>query len=383
MRVLRILLIGNYPPDRQESMLRYTALLETELKARGHMVEVLQPEDVLAKAVGKGGLRKWMAWADKFFVFPPRLKRVLRGFDIVHICDHSNSIYAKHVQAKPNVVTCHDVMAIRSALGELPEWRVSSTGRRLQQLILAGLKRAQYVVCVSAESEKDLLRVTGRPASGSEVIDNAMVYPYTPMPREQALARLAALGFDAHEPFFLHVGADSWYKNRLGLLQIFDGLRERLGAGAPRLLVVGPPLGDELDAYVRDHGLEGRVARLSGLANEDLRAVYSLAEALLFPSFYEGFGWPILEAQACGCPVFTSNRAPMTDLGADAAVYFDPADAAGAAEIVAQNLPRADEMRSAGLANVGRFGLQKMIDRYLVMYDRVISQHAARDVETR
>jgi glycosyltransferase involved in cell wall biosynthesis len=106
--------------------------------------------------------------------------------------------------------------------------------------------------------------------------------------------------------------------------------------------------------------------------NEDLRALYSLAELVLFPSWAEGFGWPILEAQACGCRVVTTGRPPMTEVGGQAAAYLDPADVADAAEAVRRVLGETDADRNArvraGLANARRFSTDKMIDKYLHIY---------------
>ena len=119
------------------------------------------------------------------------------------------------------------------------------------------------------------------------------------------------------------------------LLHLFAKLRVLIAdAGqppVPRLLFVGGALDAEMLAFIRDAGLEGQVAHLSDVSNEDLRAAYSLSAGLLFPSLQEGFGWPVLEAQSCGCPVFATGRKPMTELGGDAAVYFDPADVDAAA----------------------------------------------------
>src|ERR1700722_12205110 len=119
---MRILLIGNYPPDRQESMLRFAELMQRELTARGHFVTLLQPRPIL------GGSGKWLGYADKFLLFPFTLNRIKKKYDVVHICDHSNSIYAKYLTGLPNIATCHDVLAIKSALGEVPQNMVSSTG---------------------------------------------------------------------------------------------------------------------------------------------------------------------------------------------------------------------------------------------------------------
>ena len=360
---MRILLIGNYAPDRQESMLRYAALLERELLARGHSVQLLQPKQVV------GGGSKWLGYVDKFLLFPHILKRTLKNFDLVHICDHSNAMYTRHLGSTPNVVTCHDVLAIKSALGEVPQNVVSSTGKRLQQMILNGLKAAQYIVCDSEASRADMLRVTGRPAQTSEVVYLSLSYPYQPTPHEEALARLDQLGFDARTPFFVHVGAAAWYKNRLGLLEIFHHLQSSCPS---RLLLIGGAIEPELQAFIDQHNLESRVIRLSGVSNQDLQAAYSLAEALIYPSLQEGFGWPVIEAQSCGCPVFATGRQPMTELGGDAAIYFDPADTAGAAAIIASALPRRDQIRSAGFENLHRFTVEQMIDRYLAVYERVL-----------
>jgi glycosyltransferase involved in cell wall biosynthesis len=365
---MRILLIGNYAPDRQESMLRYAALLEHELRARGHTVHLLQPKAVL------GGRSKWFGYIDKFVLFPSALRKALTGIDVVHICDHSNAMYTRHLRSTPNVVTCHDVLAIASALGEVPHNPVSATGRALQGMILKGLKAAQYVVCVSSITRAEMLRVTGRPAETSSVVLSGLSYPYSPMPREEALARMDALGYDARKPFFLHVGGAAWYKNRLGLLRLFNQLRKQPGLRAARLLMVGGAFDYELQHYLYRQGYEWDVTRLSNLPNEDLRAAYSLAEAFLFPSLQEGFGWPVLEAQACGCPVFATNRAPMTEVGGDAAVYFDPADLQAAARIIRVALEDRESLCQAGLANAARFTVERMIEGYLQAYEHVTAR---------
>jgi len=354
-------------------MLRFAALMERELTARGHTVTLLQPQPVVLGSRPASGIGKWLGYLDKFVLFPFTLKRVLGDFDIIHICDHSNSMYARYVAGRPNVVTCHDVLAIKSALGEVPQNVVSSTGKKLQQMILNGLRIAQYIVCDSEASREDLLRVTGRPAASSEVVYLSLSFPYTPTTRPEALARLAPIGFDASSPFFVHVGNDGWYKNRLGLLQIFDRLQQSLAPEKPRLLLVGSAIEAQLQQYLQQAGLEDRVIRITGVSNEELQAIYSLAEGLLYPSLQEGFGWPIIEAQACGCPVFATGRKPMTELGGDAALYFDPADPEAAAAIIAQGLPDRAAMRASGLRNVERFTESNMIDGYVRAYERTIA----------
>jgi glycosyltransferase involved in cell wall biosynthesis len=368
---MRILLVGNYAPDRQESMLRFAELMQRELKARGHSVELLQPEPLLGKLRPvSSGLGKWLAYVDKFVLFPPKLRAVKHGYDVVHLCDHSNALYVRHIADKPHVVTCHDVLAIKSALGEVPQNPVSGTGRVLQRLILNGLKAAQFIVCDSEATSADLLRLTRRAPDCAAVVYLSMHYPYSPMPRSEALARLDKLGFDARTPFFMHVGS-AWYKNRLGLLQIFDKVRKLMAPARLRLLMVGKPLSNRLREQFASNGLEDAMISLSGVSNEDLRAAYSLAQGLIFPSLQEGFGWPVLEAQACGCPVFATGRPPMTEVGGSAAVYIDPSDVAGAAKAIVNARQTRDAIRERGLANVLRFGLTQMMQGYTSAYEQV------------
>jgi len=135
--------------------------------------------------------------------------------------------------------------------------------------------------------------------------------------------------------------------------------------------------------YIRAHNLEAQVASLQGLSNEDLCAVYSLAEGLLFPSLQEGFGWPVLEAQSCGCPVFATGRPPMTELGGDAAIYFDPLQVEDAAKIISRALESRAAICEDGLVNVQRFTVQKMIDGYVSAYRKVAGGTPATQEEAR
>jgi glycosyltransferase involved in cell wall biosynthesis len=175
---------------------------------------------------------------------------------------------------------------------------------------------------------------------------------------------------DTSQPFFLHVGGNQWYKNRLGVLEIFAHLQHWISSSKTKLIMVGKPWTYEMRQFVSLNGLSDNVTELTNITNEDLQALYSKATALLFPSLREGFGWPIVEAQACGCPVFTSNRVPMTEVGGNAAIYLDPTDVAGAAAVIANSLDRIPQLRLAGLENAKRFSPATMISAYSSLYQR-------------
>ena len=372
---MKILLIGNYAPDRQESMLRFAHLLEDELRARGHRVQMLQPRARLNRAgappVGKA---KWLGYIDKFVLFPALLRRAARRADIVHITDHSNAMYVRHLKNSPLLLTCNDVLAIRSALGLVPENPTGATGKVLQKLILSGLNRAPHITCISDNTRQQLLEVSSRAPETTTVIEMGLNYPYFPMPAEQADAMIENYFDGAIAPFILHVGGNQWYKNREGVLQIYRALREQIGDNAPRLVMAGKEFTPAMEEYCAEHNLGG-VIRVEGASNEELRAFYSRAQAFIFPSLAEGFGWPIVEAQACGCRVMTTDLAPMNGIGGEAAVTCDPLDVAAAAGKLRALLEEDETQRQArveaGLKNAERFTTASMVEQYERLYREI------------
>ena len=353
---MKVLLVANYLHDRQESMLRFAAALAEGLRAAGVAVQLVRPEPFFGRLKPRGtGLGKWLGYLDKFLLFPPRLRRLASAVDLVHICDHSNSMYVQHVAARPHLVTCNDMLAIRSAQGEFPQNPTGWSGKILQRWILAGLRRARRLTCISQATRRDVLRLTGHRPEVVSVTYMGQNFPYAPAARPSAPA----------EPYILHVGGGQWYKNRPGVLAIHAALRARLGSRTPRLLLVGPPCAAP--------GVETH----SDVDNATLATLYSGAELLLFPSLEEGFGWPIIEAQACGCRVVTTAKDPMTEVGGHAAYYLaDPHDAeAGAAlveKVLAQDEAARAEVVRAGIENAARFSTERMVREYLAIYREVL-----------
>jgi glycosyltransferase involved in cell wall biosynthesis len=263
------------------------------------------------------------------------------------------------------------MLAIRSALGEIPENRTRLTGRIYQRRILKGLNRARRVACVSNATKVDLERLTKLKSNQVTVVENGLNYPYGPSARGDALDEIAAKTGARPNRFILHVGGNQWYKNRAGVVGIYAELLKLLPEG-PDLYLLGKPLTKELETQIDAANIRERIQTLHACDNEDLRALYSAADALLFPSLAEGFGWPIIEAQACGCPVVTSNSAPMTEVGGDGAVFIDPRDWRSAAATLRDllwesGLDRAVR-RQKLVGNAARFSADRMIDRYLLEY---------------
>jgi glycosyltransferase involved in cell wall biosynthesis len=363
-----VLLIGNYPLDRQQSMQRFATMMLQGLVAAGIPAEIAAPGPVFGKFFGtENFLGKWLAYIDKFVLFPRQLRRRLsQRTAVVHICDHSNAMYA--TDKAPVVVTCHDLIAVRSALGEELRCPVSFTGRLLQRWILRSLRRADVVVCVSNATRDDAEQLVSRdqPSPRLELISNGFNYPYRRLPEAEALTRLKNTS-GLTQPFVLHVGSNLPRKNRDGVLRIFARTKDKWNA---RLVFAGDVLDSEQLLLAGRLEIRDRIVQIKDASDHLLEALYNCATALLFPSLSEGFGWPVIEAQACGCPVVCSNLAPMPETAGEAGLFRDATDEAGFATDILRlnNSAERGLWSEKSLRNAERFSTATMISRYIDIY---------------
>ena len=371
-----VLLIGNYPLDRQRSMQRFTLMMLQGLMAAGVPAEVAAPDPIFGKLFGAHNfVGKWLAYIDKFVLFPRKLrKRLAQRPAVIHICDHSNAMYANKVSGTPTVVTCHDLIAVRSALGEELHCPVSFTGKLLQRWILRSLCHADALVCVSNATRADAGRLIScdRPLPKLEVANLGLSYPFRKLSQSEAMARLKSIS-ELRFPFVLHVGSNLPRKNREGILRIFA---RNKGKWDTRLVFAGDPLDATQLAIANELGIADRVIQITEASGELLEGLYNCAIALVYPSFSEGFGWPIIEAQACGCPVVSSNLAPLPEAAGEAGLFHDVGDEAGfAADLLRLSDPAARVSWSEkSLRNAERFSTQRMISRYIDIYRSVGAQ---------
>jgi glycosyltransferase involved in cell wall biosynthesis len=367
-----VLLIGNYSPDQQQSMQRFNTMMLQGLTAAGIDAELIKPEPFLGKFHLAGRfIAKWLAYVDKYILFPFRLREELADRpELVHILDHSNAVYAARCEDTPVLVTCHDMLAVRGALGEQTDCPASAAGRILQRWILGGLRRARAIACVSDATAKDVTRLLDRKekAPNVSVVHLGLNYPYRKLEPDVARARLAKIPeIDVDLPFVLHVGSNLRRKNREGVLRIF-ALTKTQWKG--RLVFAGDNLTAELRSFAASLGIADRITQISIPPSEVLETLYNCAIALLFPSRFEGFGWPIVEAQACGCPVICSNSEPLPEAAGDAGLFHPVDDEKGfAADLLRFTNPFERERWSEkSLRNAARFSAGKMIAQYVDLY---------------
>lgn len=367
-----VLLVGNYPIDRQQSMQRFARMMLEGLRAAGIPAELIQPPAVFGRVRFAGKfVGKWLGYLDKFVLFPPVLQRRMRnGVELVHICDHSNAMYGSWARPRPVVVTCHDLLAVRGALGEVPDTPASPAGKYLQRWILGGLGQMSAVVCVSNATLRDVQRLVRRKNGVPQLllISCGLNYPY--QKQEPACARrfLAAIpALASGRPFVMHVGSNLRTKNREGVLRIFARTKNDWEG---LLVFAGQKLTPATRSLGQALGIDDRVVEVEGPSNEMLEALYSLALGLLFPSRFEGFGAPIIEAQACGCPVICADREPMSDVAGEGGLTAPVEDEAAMAAHLLRLLDPGERARwsERSLRNLERFRTDVMIKSYIDLY---------------
>jgi glycosyltransferase involved in cell wall biosynthesis len=228
----------------------------------------------------------------------------------------------------PAVVTIHD-------LGYLhyPDKHPLGDRLYLDWSTRYSANNARRVIAVSQATAQDLINFNGVPAERVRVIHSGVdpdLHPVDDPAQIEAIRQ--KLGIDG--PYLLHVGSLQPRKNLTRLVRAF-GL---VGDDHPalKLVLAGKPLGgyESLRREIRRMHLEDRVLLAGYVPDEDLPALYSGAAAYVFPSLYEGFGFPAVEAMACGVPVVCSNTSSLPELVGDAALTFAPTDVRGQAEAI-------------------------------------------------
>ena len=239
-------------------------------------------------------------------------------FDVVH--NLQNGIGDKG-PGRHSVLTVHDMIPLL-----LPQYCGSPYREIFCREALPAIKEADAVITVSACSKKDIMDLMGVGEDKIHVIAEAPKADLKPIAPAVAAAFLRK-HFLLRPPFFLYVGGLNERKNVSGLIRAYAGIRPRLPRQCPLIVIgSGEKRRERLRKLVGETGVTSSVRFLDHVGEKDLPYFYSAAAALIYPSFYEGFGLPPLEAAACACPSVVADRSSLPEIMADCAVYVDPDD---------------------------------------------------------
>lgn len=291
---------------------------------------------------------------------PIPVQCLIGGFDLYHSPDFT----LPPTLGRPSVLTVHDLAFLRT-----PECAFPTLRAYLEAVVPRSVRRATAVIAVSESTRRDCIELLGAtPEKVITVPEGVSAGFLSPPSGGQARALLRAAGVD--RPYVLTAGTLEPRKNYVRLLEAFARLR---AAGADHLLVVAGRRGwmyDPIEEALRRLGLQGSVLFLQP---DDLllTALYRAADVFVFPSLYEGFGLPPLEAMACGAPVACSNSSSMPEVVGDAALLFDPyqvEEIAGAMSRVLGDRELAERLRARGPRHAAEFTWERAAHRTHAVY---------------
>lgn len=371
-----------------QSMPRYTKMLNKGLKKIGYITEVWEPTAIASTLPAPKTFKKWLGYIDQYMFFPLRVKMKLRNVDkntLFVFTDNALGPWVPLVKKYKHVIHCHDFLAQRTVFEGIDENSTGYTGKLYQKMIRNGYSKGENFISVSKKTQTDLHRLLGFTPKISQVVYNAMNRSFSPQPLADTRILLTELtGISLIKGYLLHVGGNQWYKNRTGIVKIYNQFRLRFKLEIP-LILIGTAPDEKLKKLISTSPFHEDIHSLSNCTDEMVKNAYAGASLLLYPSLDEGFGWPIAEAMASGCPVITTNHPPMTEVGENAAYYIPKITtdynevkwAFDASSLVYKVLTLSPENRekivSMGLKNVERFAPEKMIAQLDNLYKQIIS----------
>ena len=269
----------------------------------------------------------------------------------------------------PSVVTMYDMSLLLS-----PHLHPARRVLMLTPLIHLTARRARAVVCLTESARQDAIRCLPLDPRRVHVVPGAVAPAFRPINDPEGLEKVRAR-YGLETDYVLFVGTIEPRKNLLRLAHAFAQLRHD---GFTGQLVIAGGRGWKsagLRPRIDELGIHEAVVFTGYVPDEDLVALLAGARAFVYPSLYEGFGLPIVEAFACGVPVVTSNRGAMAEVAADAALLVEPTDEralADALRVALTDEPVRRRLRAAGLARAAQFNRHNTARQALAVYKSVL-----------
>ncbi|MBW2148600.1 MAG: glycosyltransferase family 4 protein [Deltaproteobacteria bacterium] len=290
----------------------------------------------------------------------------VRGPDVFHWPDYSRSLLAPGARS---VVTVHDLAFLRLN-------HIYDQGRTLYKRLMAkvSVSGARAIIAVSENTARDITELLGIPRARINPIPNGIDSDFRQLPphvcEEYRKRRLGGIG-----PFILFVGTVEPRKNVMRLLEAHE-IMQKMGIKGIPLVLAGRQgwKSEQIVKAIQKGMAKGSVCWLGYVPREELPILYNLCRIFVYPSLYEGFGFPPLEAMACGAPVITSDNSSLSEVTGDAALLIDPLDAealAGAMARLIEDHALRDSMHSRGIEHAGKYRWEETARRTIEVYRKV------------
>lgn len=313
----------------------------------GFCIKSFKPQDARIPLIGK--------YITLWLYYPAIAKK--KKADINHILDHSISHLISSLDSHRTVITCHDLTGL-----EIPHSTPFWKRKVFWKNVIRNLSKARKVIADSQHTKEDILKYSSYNSNDIVVIYPGVSANFRRIEEDKIEER-----FKFSKPAILHVGQNNFYKNVEGLIKAIALLKKEL-----LFVKVGPISRRHLGLLKR---LKVDFVQFSDLPEEELVQVYNAADLLVYPSWHEGFGFPVLEAMACGCPVVCSNRGSLPEVASGAAVMVSPDDISGIAGVIEKILESKDlkqELREKGIEQSRAFSWEKTASETADVYKKLI-----------
>lgn len=280
---------------------------------------------------------------------------------------HGTNFYMPTVRKAARVISVHDISFVVH-----PEWMNRKVVSPYADYLGEFCAQADAVITFSDFTKREMAEHLGADEGKIHVTPHGIREEWCHFSREAATDCVKGYGIEG--PYVLYVGTIEERKNVPRLLEAFARLKEL----PHKLVMVGRPgwMPKPLEALLDELDLRDRVHLPGYVSHRNISAFYAGADAFLFPSLYEGFGFPLLEAFTCGCPVVTSNTTSLPEVGGDAVEFVNPLDTADIARgilAVVSDEGRADVLRERGRARAAEFSWSRTAEQTMDVYRSVMA----------
>ena len=357
-----VTMLRDPPMERRLSMERYADRVRDGVEASNRY----RVEAAALRSHREG----WRWHFDRLIAYTVNAAR--RAGDLFHVIDHGFAHLSHWLPPDRTVVTCHDLMALRSLQGQTGSGSRAVTVARFRWSI-GHMRRVAHVMCDSMATRQDVIELVGVPEDRVSTILLGVEERFHPLgwdARERVRRRL---GLDG-KVVIGNVSTGAEYKNPAGVLHTLRELRDR---GVPAVLLrTGRGFAQHHVNLRRELGLDEFVIERGIVDDEELVATYNASDVLLHPSYWEGFGWPPLEAMSCGTPVVTSTAPSLLEVTSGAGLAAQADDHAGLADRVQEALrPEvAADLRRRGLERADQLRWGPCVDAVLAVYDATLER---------
>ncbi|WP_321420502.1 glycosyltransferase family 1 protein [uncultured Methanomethylovorans sp.] len=299
-----------------------------------------------------------------FFYY--RMQGHIPKYDLYLLTNQNISFF----NVAPKVITCHDI------IHEM--YPASKMHQMAGKMMYKGLKNAEHIITDSDATASDLQCKYGISKEKMTTvylgIDHEMFRPV-----EEVSSIWSKYNLEKDKEYILHISSEQPRKNVEGIIKAFYRLKKESGRKDLVLLKAGEPQYPQdrknIMSLITSLGLENDIYFLGRVSNEDLIRLYCIAKMFVFPSFYEGFGLPVIEAMACGCPVITSSVSSLPEIAGNACIIVDPEDYQEMSSSMLE-LFQDDDLRSSltskGINRAAQFSWEKCANETAKVCARVL-----------